>query len=220
MKYFFLILGLLILTVVGMFSLRGDKFSHTPIWLFPDMDNQDKLKAQSEEIFFSDGVGSRKPVTNTVPMGFEPQSSKEGIEFSNGSGYYSTGAIDDYYANGLPTELNLREEDMPAFIARGEERFNIYCTICHGKSGDGQGVVAQYGIPGVANIHSFPRNEYPDGRLYSVITHGKGNMSGYGYNIPIRDRWAIVAYVRALQTAQKAPLSNPAVRGVVETAAK
>lgn len=219
MKYFFLILGLLIITVTGIFGLRGGKSAQPPIWLFPDMDNQDKLKAQSEEIFFHDGVGSRQPVAHTAPMGFSTEPSVQDIEFTKGTGYINTGAINDYFGNGLPKELGLTEKDMPAFMARGEERFNIYCAICHGESGDGQGVVAQYGVPGVANIHSFPREEYPDGRLYHVITHGKGNMSGYGYNIPLRDRWAIVAYIRALQTAQKAPLSDPAVKAALEASA-
>jgi len=100
--------------------------------------------------------------------------------------------------------LKLTNDTAAELIRRGKERFGIYCAVCHGASGDGQGMTGQYGVPGIANLQlpTFNSETYPDGRLFNTITNGKGMMSGYGYNIPIRDRWAIVAYVRALQAAK------------------
>ena len=126
------------------------------------------------------------------------------IEFGAGlTGYYYTGTEDDYYGNGMPAELELDGENIESFLRRGQERFNISCTPCHGASGDGKGIASYYGFPGIANLHTFPREAYPDGKMFSIITLGKGQMGAYGSVLPVRDRWAIVAYIRALQTAKK-----------------
>ena len=74
---------------------------------------------------------------------------------------------------------------------------------CHGEAADGKGIVAVIGIPAVPSLMNFPKPNYPDGKMFETITKGKGLMSGYGYNIPVNDRWAIIAYVRALQAASK-----------------
>lgn len=211
MRYFFLAYALIALLVVGIFGLRGQKFSKPPVRIFPDMDEQDKLKAQKPSNFFADGMGDRLPVTDTFPRGFNPEGEKTigGIpeyEFGGGTGYYYTGHVGDYYGNGMPEELALTEESAAELIRRGKERYGIYCAVCHGASGDGQGITANYGVPVAANpnakLNSLTQETYPDGRLFEVITNGKGLMSGYGYNIPVRDRWAIVAYLHALQTAK------------------
>ena len=211
MRYFFLVYALIAVLVVGIFGFRGQKFSKPPIRIFADMDEQDKVKAQKPDDFFADGHGSRLPVAGTQPRGFNPQGDRVigGIpeyEFGGQTGYYYTGHVGDYFGTGMPEELELTEDNATALINRGMERFGIYCAVCHGKSGDGQGITSLYGVPGIANLHldNFKQEAYPDGRLFDVITNGKGMMSPYGYNIPIRDRWAIVAYVRALQTAKKA----------------
>ncbi|MEX1049068.1 MAG: cytochrome c [Akkermansiaceae bacterium] len=211
MRYFFLTYALIALLVVGIFGLRGQKFSKPPLRVFPDMDEQDKLKAQKPDPFFSDGVGSRHPVGQTQPRGFNEDGLRElgGIpeyEFGGQVGYYYTGHVGDYFGTGMPEELALTEESAAALIRRGQERYGIYCAICHGASGDGQGITGQYGVPGIANFHldNFKSATYPDGRMYEVITNGKGMMGAYGYNIPVRDRWAIIAYVRALQIAKDA----------------
>ena len=212
MKYFFLAYAIIAALFIGLMPTRGAKSPNTPIRLFPDMDEQDKVKAQQSSDFFADGQGARLPVAGTRPLGFNPQGASEigGIpepEFGGGAGYYATGGIDGYYANGMPAELKLTAENVGAFLKRGEEVYNVHCAICHGKSGDGLGVTSNYGVPGIANLtqDSWLPAVYPDGRLFATISNGKGNMSGYKHNIVLRDRWAIVAYVRALQTARKAP---------------
>ncbi len=211
MRYFFLIYALIALLVVGIGGFRGQKFSKPPIRVFPDMDIQDKVKAQAVDSFFADNSGSRLPVGGTQPRGFnvEGESTLGGIpeyEFGGQIGYYSTGHVGDYFGAGMPEELGLTDDNVGAFIRRGEERYGIYCAVCHGSSGDGQGITSQYGVPAIANFHldNFKSAAYPDGRMFETITHGKGMMGAYGYNIPLRDRWAIISYVRTLQTAKEA----------------
>lgn len=223
MKYFFLAYAIVAALVIGLLPMRGEKTAKTPIRLFPDMDDQDKLKAQKPSSFFADGVGSREPVDGTHPVGFLADGARElgGIhsyEFGGGTGYYYTGGIDGYFSNGMPGELGLTTDNVEAFLRRGHEVYDINCMPCHGSSGDGMGITSSFGVPGVANLtlDAFGQATYPDGRLYDVIAHGKGNMGGYKHNISVRDRWAVVAYVRALQIARKAPLSDPAVRAAYE----
>jgi len=210
MRYFFLIYALVALIVVGIFGIRGQKFSKPPVRIFPDMDEQDKLKAQKPSPFFADGLGSRLPVAQSQPRGFNEAGATiiGGIpeyEFGGQSGYYYTGHIGDYFGSGMPEELSLTTENSSQLIKRGQERYGIYCAICHGESGDGLGITGQYGVPAIANFHlpMFNSATYPDGRMFEVITHGKGQMGAYGFNIPVRDRWAIIAYVRTLQVAKE-----------------
>lgn len=211
MRYFFLAYALVALLVVGIFGIRGQKFSKPPIRIFPDMDTQDKVKAQKPDEFFANDQGARLPVAQTQPRGLNPEGSKSlgGIpeyEFSGQTGYYYTGHIGDYFGSGMPEELKLTEESAQALIERGEERYGIYCAVCHGKSGNGQGITNNYGVPGIANFHldTFNSESYPDGRMFETITLGKGMMGAYGYNISVGDRWAIIAYVRTLQAAKLA----------------
>lgn len=211
MRYFFLIYALVALLVVGIFGIRGQKFDKPPVRIFPDMDEQDKLRAQKPDAFFADGHGSRLPTAQTQPRGFNADGEKSigGIseyEFGGQTGYYYSGHVGDYYGSGMPEELKLTAETSVALINRGKERYGIYCAVCHGKSGDGQGITGNYGVPGIANFHldNFKPASYPDGRVFETITVGKGMMGAYGYNIPVEDRWAIVAYVRTLQAAKDA----------------
>jgi mono/diheme cytochrome c family protein len=93
-------------------------------------------------------------------------------------------------------------------MARGRERYNISCAVCHGAAGDGQGVVTHYGLSGVASYHNDRLRQASDGDLFNTISNGKGQMLGYAYNITIDDRWRIVMYVRALQRSESAPYSD------------
>ncbi len=206
MKYFFLSLFAIALLVVGVFGFRGDKFSRPPIEVFPDMDHQDKVMEQTTSGFFSDGLGSRRPVLGTVPNSAD--SGVLPIEFGVGrSGYAYDGKLEETFGNGMPEMLNLETEaDSVALMARGKDMFGVHCAICHGAAGDGKGVVGRYlsdsGVA-VANLHSFQQETHPDGYIYQVISDGKGLMGGYKHNLPVRDRWAIVAYLRALQASAK-----------------
>lgn len=201
MRYFFLAYALIIVMVISLFGFRGQLFSGTPLQIFPDMDTQDKVKTQSVSSFFADGMGSRKPVPGTLPRGFEPDGS--GVSFGNSESYYHTGKLGDAYGNGMPGELGLTDENIPAFLRRGQERYKISCMPCHGEAGDGKGTVAVVGKIPAADLMAFAQANYSDGLMFKAITEGKGLMKGYGYNIPVKDRWAIIAYIRTMQAARK-----------------
>ncbi|MGJ8677557.1 MAG: c-type cytochrome [Akkermansiaceae bacterium] len=203
MRYFFLAFTLIAVLVVSFCGFRGQLFSHTPIRVFPDMDDQDKLKSQAHTDFFANGLAARKPVVNTVPRGFEIDGSS--YNFGNSTAYIHTGHIDETYGDGMPEELGLTDENTLGFLRHGKERYKVSCMPCHGESGNGGGTVAKIGIAAVPSLMSFSSDKYPDGKMFEVITMGKGLMSGYGYNIPTKDRWAIIAYVRTLQAARSVP---------------
>lgn len=221
MRYFFLIYAIIAVLVVGVFGFRGERFTKPPIRVFPDMDEQDVLKAQQPSAFFADGIGGRLPVTGTRPRGLNPHGLHEvgGIpeaEFGGGTGYYFTGHIDGYYANGMPEELGLTADNSAAFLHRGREVFGIYCAVCHGVSGDGNGITSKFGVPVAANpnahLNALTPDAYPDGRIFEVISKGKGMMGSYGSVIPVRDRWAVIAHIHALQAAKakQPPAPEPA----------
>ncbi len=217
MRYFFLTYAILAVLVIGIFGYRGAKFAKPPIWVFPDLDVQDVLRAQKPDAFFANGRGARLPLAQTQPRGFNADGQREpgGIpeyEFG-GTGYYTTGQIGDYFANGMPEELKLTADNAPALIRRGQEVFTLTCALCHGSAGDAQGITSAYGVPVAANpnakLNAIPPAIYPDGRIFNTITQGKGMMGAYGPNIPIRDRWAVVAYVRTLQAAKASQPKDP-----------
>jgi len=203
MRYFFLAYALIIVMVISFFGFRGQTFSGTPLRLFPDMDDQDKIKTQRTSAFFADGMGARKPVAGTVPRGFEIDGS--GPNFGNSTAYIHTGKMGDAYGDGMPKELGLDDSNTAGFLRHGKERFNISCMPCHGESGNGKGTAAVIGKIPATDLTGFAKATYPDGKMFETITQGKGQMSGYGYNIPVEDRWAITAYVRALQAARQVP---------------
>ena len=214
MKYFFLSYLFVAAIVVAAFGTRGSKSELPPIEIFQDMDHQAKVKYQAKSDFFADGLGARRPVKGTVPVGFElpskpasaPDFKPPQYGFANGLDYYSTGKIGDFYGDGLPKEITLSK----ALLERGERQYNIYCAVCHAASGNGKGVTSKYGIMTAFNFHqvgsmdaSNPGAYRADGAIYDVITNGKGLMGPYGGNLTVQDRWAIVAYIRAMQVAVK-----------------
>lgn len=154
-----------------------------------DMYQQPKIKSQGENLIFADGEGTRMPVAGTIEFG-KP---KKDVEFYTG-----------YKANGrLVTEMPIKISE--AVVARGRERFDIFCQHCHGAAGDGKGMIAQRGFElarPVGNYHTKRLREMPVGHFYDVISNGYGTMYGHASRIKPYDRWAIVAYLRALQLSQ------------------
>jgi mono/diheme cytochrome c family protein len=102
----------------------------------------------------------------------------------------------------IPVEVNA------TMMARGAQRYDISCRPCHGALGDGNGITKKLGMGVVANLHDARIVQLADGEIFNTITHGKNLMNGYGANINVEDRWAIVAYVRALQRARLATLED------------
>ncbi|MBL9154880.1 MAG: cytochrome c [Verrucomicrobiales bacterium] len=196
MRWFFLILfAVAVMFAVGI-GPRGEKFSKPPLYVFNDMDWQDKLKFQKPSEFFENGQGARKPVANTVPIGYTFPTSPDSAPAE--SEYFLNGTFGDYYGDGMPAEVTVDN----ALLQRGQERYQIFCTPCHGTSGNGQGIVSKYwAIPPTANLLDPRVVAMPDGQIFWTITHGKGLMGPYNGAIPAADRWAITAYVRAMQAA-------------------
>lgn len=199
-------------TVLFLAGFRGTKSTLPPVEIFPDMDHQPKFQAQHRSNFFSDGRAARKPVDGTVPIGYTlegrflqagAKNSTFGAGFANLNDYANTGRIGEFYGDGIAVEVT------PELLTRGQERFNINCAICHGLAGDAQGVVQKIATwATVANLQDDRIRQQPDGQIYNTITHGKNTMGAYGPNIAVEDRWAIVAYVRALQKSQRSQLAD------------
>ncbi|MGC1481169.1 MAG: cytochrome c [Chthoniobacterales bacterium] len=215
LKYFFIFFALIVITVVALAGFRGERSSARPIEIFPDMDHQPKVKAQKPSEFFADGAATRLPVPGTVPLGYAMPIAEgdqaeamaaagpyKSIRFSGAPGYFDTGKFEDQWGTGIPFEVT------PEILERGRERYSISCAVCHGATGAGNGITSKYGIVGIANLHQDRLVEMADGEIYNTITHGKNTMMGYGYNIQVPDRWAIVAYVRALQRSWKGTIAD------------
>lgn len=216
-SFFALTLGTL--TFAG---LRGSKFSEPPLQFVPDMKHQPKLITQHSSGFFTDGRGDRSPVSGTIPMGYQlpgayyqagANNLSSSSHFTNQPTYKDTGIMDGSYGDGVPYEVS------KAFLARGEERFNIHCAVCHDRSGGGNGIVKTFGLVTIASLQDDRIRNQPDGQLFQTITHGKNTMGAYGPSIAVEDRWAIVAFVRVLQNSQnvKAAELRESLRGQLET---
>jgi len=156
-----------------------------------NMQFQDRFNAQEENTFFENGMAMRMPVEGTVARGTMRNDTAlfEGVD-DNGD-----------FVDEIPFELT-RD-----FIYRGKERYDIYCQVCHGGSGNGQGIImtGQYGFVPAPTFHRDVSYDMPDGEFYSAITNGIRTMPSYASQIKVEDRWAIVAYVRALQKSQNVP---------------
>lgn len=143
--------------------------------------------------FFEDGQSARLPVAGTVPRGELTTGSEELLY---------TGKMNGAPAEAFPFPVT-RE-----ILDRGRERFNIYCTPCHGMSGDGDGMIVQRGFRPPPSFHSDRLRAVPVGHFFDVITNGFGVMYPYGYRVSPRDRWAIISYIRALQLSRQVPIED------------
>jgi len=193
MKYFLAFFALSVVAVALMAGRRGDHFTKPPFELFPDMDRQPKLRPQEPNKFFGDGKSSQVKVEGTVARG----SAYEDNEMNTGR---ITGTTN--FVEVLPVVVNEQ------LMKRGEQRFNINCSPCHGKQGDGKGITTKYNMVAVANLHDQRLIEMTDGEIFNTITYGKNLMGSYGANVEIQDRWAIIAYVRALQRSRLSTIDD------------
>ena len=162
---------------------RGMPSSQPPIHLNPSMDDQPKVKAQQESAFFYNGQAMRPPVPGTVALG----------ELREDAAFFDGKNPDGSFVAHLPVAPD------DAVLERGRNRYGIYCQPCHDARGDGRGILFQRGNVPTASFHDPKVRNYPDGQLYDIITNGSGLMPAYRWPIPPSDRWAIIAYVRALQ---------------------
>ncbi|MEX2584875.1 MAG: c-type cytochrome [Balneolaceae bacterium] len=171
-------------------SCRGQISEKPPVHPQQNMDFQNRFEAQEENPFFEDGRAMRAPVEGTVARGQlrEDHELYEGVD-ENGD-----------FVEQIPVELT--EE----LLFRGKNRYDIYCAVCHGGAGDGQGIIMAggYGYVPAPSFHQDRIREMPDGEIYSAIYNGVRTMPSYATQIKPEDRWAIVSYVRALQQSQNA----------------
>ena len=192
----------IVLLVIGLFGLRGGLSRKPPLEVFPDMDRQPKLRPMEPNTFFKNGISSQPLVEGTVARS-EPLVLADGKEVYPFEDHEANtgGRVDKdgtNYLAQLPIKVNA------AILARGRERYNITCSVCHGQAGDGQGVVSTLGVGlAAANLHGGNIVKMPDGQLFRTITYGskegQGLMKGFKVEMDLADRWAVVAYVRALQ---------------------
>jgi mono/diheme cytochrome c family protein len=152
-----------------------------------DMHNQPKYKPLRESDFYADRRSARPLVEGTVARGDLQQDS-----------YYYTGKVNGQPGNELPMPVTKE------LLDRGEERYNVFCSPCHSRVGDGNGMIVQRGFKQPPSYHSDRLRRAPIGHFYDVITNGFGAMSEYKSQVPVADRWAIAAYIRALQLSQNA----------------
>jgi len=166
----------------------------TPLQVHPDMDSQPKFKAQSASAFFADGRSNRPAPLGTIAQG----------HLNEDDGFVMGKDASGNLIKGNPVAIT------EALLKRGQERFNINCATCHGQLGDGNGAVKtrSFGALAPANLQDTRLRGIADGHIFDVITNGIRTMQPLGGNIPVSDRWAIVAYVRALQRSQSTNIKD------------
>jgi cytochrome c553 len=155
-----------------------------------DMQNQPRYKPLRKSDFYEDGRSSRPLVPGTVARGHLRADS-----------YMYTGMVGKEPGDGMPFPVT---RDL---LERGRERFNIYCAPCHSRTGDGNGMIVQRGYRRPPSYHIDRLRKAPLGHFFDVITNGFGAMPDYAEQVPAHDRWAIAAYIRALQLSQNAPVT-------------
>jgi hypothetical protein len=207
MRYFLLIFGICTLAVMGILGKRGAHFTKPPLYIFPDMEWQLKLRPQKANGFFTNGMTSQLSVPGTIARS-TPLQTPGGPVFPYEDSPVNTGRLSG-------TTNFIENNPMPittTMMERGRQRFDIYCSPCHGATGLGNGITQKIGAMAVvANLHEKRIVEMTDGELFDLITNGKSPaylMPPYGPNISVQDRWAIVAYLRALQMARLGTLDD------------
>jgi mono/diheme cytochrome c family protein len=198
-----------------------------------DMQDQPKMKPYRPSNFFSDGLSARQPVAGTVPRGFlkadreffagkkSGQANNAGAQTQNPQPSASPGSTPATTA-GIATSQNALSypDAVDTFpfpitdevLIRGKERYEIFCSVCHGLTGYGDGMIVRRGFRRAASYHDDRLRQAPVGHFFDVMTNGWGAMPSYAAQIPAQDRWAIIAYIRALQYSQQNKTSVPAAQ--------
>jgi len=193
MRNVYLVTAFLVVLTVSVLGLRGTKFTNPPMdvfpeWAFPGMKRQPKPRPQGESRFFADGRADRP-----LPAGVVSRN-----PLRNDDALYAGKAADGTWLRGFPVPVDAK------LMARGKERYTIYCSPCHGAVGDGNGITKQYGMGTTATYHIDRLRVMAEGEIFNTITNGSPNkvMQSYADKLLPEDRWAVILYVRALQRAQ------------------
>ena len=155
------------------------------------MANQPKYDPLEPSDFFSDGMSARPRIPGTVARGELPL-----------EGFLVTGKINNADGDGFPFAVTAQ------VMNRGQERFNIYCSPCHGRRGDGNGMIPSRGLRHPPSFHTEALRNVKTGHFFDVMTNGFGAMPPYNVQVPVNDRWAIIAYIRALQLSQNGTVND------------
>jgi mono/diheme cytochrome c family protein len=190
---------------------QGEQSEDPPIMPERNMYDTERYNPESYSQFFQDHRTMRTPVEGTVARDrYEDDPEVATGLLADKSGYVMT----------VPAQVAMRAGGMKSLLDRGQERFGIYCAPCHGRTGDGKGMVVckrekvtdaceSRGFPPLPSYEDPRLRSMPDGQMFATITHGVRTMPAYGAQIPVADRWAIVSYVRALEVSQLAQAGGP-----------
>lgn len=202
MRIFLALYVFIVVAAVSILGFRGSISTKPPLEVFPDMDRQARYKPQAENEFFADGRNDRPVPANTVARG----------NYFNQAEVFSAGfedqALGDTVLNDGKDGAGNFVKTLPlevshALMAEGKAKYDIFCTVCHGAAGDGNGVTKPYGVL-AASYHDDRLRLVEDGYIFDVIKNGKGLMLPLNDRISPEESWAIVLYVRALQRSQNA----------------
>jgi len=183
-----------------------------------DMQDQPKMKAYRGSTFFGDGLSARHPVEGTIPRGYLRTDTALFTGKKNkavtGSAATPTPSTTEQNAQA---GANAYPDDVETFpfpitedtVKRGQQRYDIFCSVCHGKTGFGDGMIVRRGYRRAASFHDDRLRAAPVGHFFDAITNGWGAMPSYASQIPVQDRWAIISYIRALQASQNIKSATP-----------
>ena len=190
-----------------------------------DMQDQPKIKPFRGSSFFTDGTGGRQPIDGTIPRGFlrndvEYFTGKKASASASPSASPAAPSVAGQSVAGQNTATptaNAFADDVDTFpfpitketVERGRQRYNIFCSVCHGFTGNGDGMIVRRGFRRAASFHDDRLRQAPVGHFFDAITNGWGAMPSYNAQIPVQDRWAIIAYIRALQASQPSVQPSP-----------
>lgn len=197
MRYVYFFTALFVVLAVSVLGFRGSVSTKPPLELIPDMDHQAKYKPQAASPFFADGRADRPLPPGVVARG----------DLREDDQLYRGKNSDGTWVRGFPFALTVDAK----LLARGQERYTIYCQPCHGAVGDGNGITKQYGMGATPSYADERRLKLTGGEIFDTITNGSvlnKNMLPYADKLVPEDRWAVVAYVRALQRAQQGTVAD------------